>query len=359
MPSQKEVHWSQLKVGVLVVVALALLLALVFLISGTVGGGLFSKKITVYSYFENAAGLQEGAPVTLEGVTIGSVTSIQVTAQRKLTPVKVTMRISGRHLDTLHTDSKASLSTIGVLGDTIVDINSQYATGAVLKDGDELHTMETPSVTDVVKASQGTIEQLNVILAKLNALVDSITNGNGSIGQLISSDALYKQFFDAATQINKLASNLNRGKGSIGKLMTDDTFYDRANDSVAKLDAIANELNDGKGTVGKLLKDDTLYNNLNTTAENMNTLIANINAGKGGLGYLANDPNFAKKLDDTVNKLNLILTNVSDGKGTLGQLANNDSLYKNADVLMVESQKLVTTIRQDPKKYLTIRLRIF
>ncbi len=358
MPSQQEVQWSQLKVGVLVVVSLVLLTALVFLISGSVGG-LFTKKITVRSYFENAAGLQEGAPVSLEGVTIGSVVKIQVTSTRKLTPVEVTMKISQKFGDTLHKDSKASLSTIGVLGDTIVDINSQYATGPRLQDGDELHTMETPSVTDVVKASQGTIEQLNVILAKLNALVDNITNGNGSIGQLISSDALYKQFFDAASQINTLASNLNKGKGSIGKLMTDDTLYDRANDSVTKLDTIANDLNNGKGSIGKLLKDETLYNNLNATVTNANTLLANINEGKGGLGYLAKDPNFAKKLDDTVNKLNLILTNVSDGKGTLGQLANNDSLYKNANELMVESQRLVTTIRQDPKRYLTVRLRIF
>jgi len=54
---------------------------------------------------------------------------------------------------------------VGVLGDTIVDINSQVATGPELRDGDELKTLETPSLQDVVKASQGTIESLNVILA--------------------------------------------------------------------------------------------------------------------------------------------------------------------------------------------------
>ncbi len=340
MPSQQEVHWSQLKVGVLVVTSTVLLTVLVFLISGSVGG-LFSKKILVRSYFENAAGLQEGAPVSLEGVTIGSVVKIQVTSARKLTPVEVTMKISNQFRDSLHSDSRASLSTIGVLGDTVVDINSQYATGPTLRDGDELRTMETPSVPDVVKARQGTIEQLNVILAKLNALVDNITNGNGSIGQLISSDALYKQFYAAASQINTLASNLNNGKGSIGKLMTDDTLYDRANESVTKLDNIANDLNNGKGSVGKLLKDESLYNNLNATVANANKLIGDINAGKGGLGYLAKDPEFARKLDDTVTKLNLILTNVSDGKGTLGKLANDETLYKNANELMVESQRLV------------------
>ena len=74
MPSQQEVQWSQLKVGVLVIVAVAALTALIFLMSGSTGGGLFSSKITLRSYFENSAGLKVGAPVNLEGVTIGTVT---------------------------------------------------------------------------------------------------------------------------------------------------------------------------------------------------------------------------------------------------------------------------------------------
>ena len=72
MPSQQQVQWSQLKVGVLVIVALAALTALVFLMSGSTGG-LFTGKIILRSYFENSAGLKEGAPVNLEGVTIGNV----------------------------------------------------------------------------------------------------------------------------------------------------------------------------------------------------------------------------------------------------------------------------------------------
>ena len=72
MPSQQEVQWSQLKVGVLVLVALAVLIGLIFLMSGNTGG-IFTGKITVRSYFENSAGLKVGAPVNLEGVTIGNV----------------------------------------------------------------------------------------------------------------------------------------------------------------------------------------------------------------------------------------------------------------------------------------------
>ena len=75
MPSQQEVQWSQLKVGVLVIVALAALTALIFLMSGSTGG-FFTGKTILRSYFENAAGLKVGAPVNLEGYTVGSVKSI-------------------------------------------------------------------------------------------------------------------------------------------------------------------------------------------------------------------------------------------------------------------------------------------
>jgi phospholipid/cholesterol/gamma-HCH transport system substrate-binding protein len=65
VPSQQEVQWSQLKVGVLVIVALAALTALIFLMTGSTGG-IFTGKITLRSYFENAAGIKVGAPVNLE-----------------------------------------------------------------------------------------------------------------------------------------------------------------------------------------------------------------------------------------------------------------------------------------------------
>ena len=91
LPSQQEVQWSQLKVGVLVLVGLAVLVLLIFLMSGSTGG-LFTGKLTVRSYFENSAGLKVGAPVNLEGVTIGNVKSIKIAPDRKLTPVEITMK---------------------------------------------------------------------------------------------------------------------------------------------------------------------------------------------------------------------------------------------------------------------------
>jgi phospholipid/cholesterol/gamma-HCH transport system substrate-binding protein len=88
-------------------------------------------------------------------------------------------------------------------------------------------------------------------------------------------------------------------------------------------------------------------------------LLANADEGKGALGMLAKDPAFAAKLNDTVTKLDALLTNVNEGKGTLGKLATDDAAYTNLNKLLNASTDLVTTIRSDPKKYLTIHLKIF
>ncbi len=361
MPSQQEVKWSQLKVGLIVLASVTFLCVLLFLMTSASGMGLFSKKLIVHTYFDNSAGLKVGAPVELEGVTIGEVQRVAISTDpaHKMTPVLVVMKLDPKYNGSLHTDSTASLSTVGVLGDTVVDLESTTAVGPHLKDGDELHTLQTPNLQDVVKASQGTVESLNVILAKLNRITDDVQNGQGSVGKLIEDPTLYNQAAATIAELHTLATNLNNGKGSAGKLLTDDQMYDRLNDTVAKLDNIANALNAGQGTAGKLLKDDTLYNNLNSTAAHANSILAEADAGKGALGMMSKDPAFAKKLNDTVTQLDAVLANVNAGKGTIGKLATDDQAYTNLNKVLVSSNDLVTAIRSDPKKYLTIHMKIF
>jgi phospholipid/cholesterol/gamma-HCH transport system substrate-binding protein len=358
VPSQQEVQWSQLKVGVLVLVALAALTALIFLMSGSTGG-MFTGKITLRSYFENAAGLKEGAPVNLEGVTIGNVTGIKIVPARKLTPVEVTMKIGAKYRPAVHTDSKSSLETIGVLGDTVVDIDSKRAVGPPVENNGELQTNETPNLSDVIKSSQGTIEQLNTILAKVDHLADSLNSTKGSIGELINNPDLYNKAVVTLNQLSQLVDTVANGKGSIGKLVADDTLYNHINDTVAKLDRLSTGLEEGKGTIGKLLKDETLANNLSQSVASANQLLADVNAGKGGLGMIAKDPQFAAKLRDTVDKLDSVLNRVDSGEGTIGQLMRNPSVYNNLDQTLTESRGLIAAIRENPKKYLTFHVKIF
>ena len=361
MPSQHEVRWSQLKVGVIVLISTVILVALLFLMTSSSGLGIFTHKLTVVTYFENSAGLKTGAAVNLEGVTIGTVKTVTIdnSPERKLTPVKVVMKLDDKYGANLKKDSKASLSTVGVLGDTVIDINSQFAVGPRLQDGDVLKTVETPSLTDVVKASQGTIESLNVILAKMNVIVDNIQSGKGSVGQLINNPDLYNKADKTIEELLTLSKNLNAGRGSAGKLLTDDSLYNRFNDTVAKLQSIVNSVDSGKGTAGMLLKDDALYKNLNSTIAHANSILADADAGKGGLGLMLKDPKFRQDLSGTLAQVNSLVSNINEGHGTLGKLATDDALYSNLNKLLMASTDLVTTIRSDPKKYLTIHMKIF
>ena len=321
MPSQQEVRWSQLKIGVIVLVASVILVTLLFLMTSASGLGVLSKKITVTTYFENSAGLKNGAAVNLQGVTVGTVKSVSVTSDpaRKLTPVRVVMKLDNKYAAELKQDSKAALTTVGVLGDTVVDINSQVANGPLLRDGDELHTLETPSITDVVKASQGTIEQLNVILAKMNTIVDNLQSGKGSVGQLINNPDLYNKANATVDELHTLEVNLNNGRGSVGKLMTDDTMYNRLNSAAGKLDQIATSLQAGKGTAGKLLNDESLYNNLNQTLTRTNSLLADAQNGKGTAAMLINDPKFAQTLRDAITQTDALVAGGERGPRHAGQ----------------------------------------
>ena len=338
--------------------AMAVLIGIIFLMSGS-SGGLFEHKLVLRSYFENAAGVKDGAPVTLEGVTIGNVTHVRVIPDRNPTPVEVTMQVGGEYASKLHSDSTASIDQAGVLGDSYVDISSEHATGPTPIQNAELKTTGAPSIQDVIRTSEGSIEQITKLMGKVEILVDTLNSKKGTAGEFINNPDLYRKIDAIATDLQTITSTVAGGKGSVGKFITDDTLYTRANSAIDKLDKITTELNEGKGSAGKFLKDDSLYNNLNAAVSNTNQLVAEINAGKGGLGMIAKDPAFAKKLDDTVTRLDNILTGVDEGKGSLGQFVQNRSFYDHADQTMDQAQQLVKSIREDPKKYLVIRLKVF
>lgn len=357
VPSQKQVKWSQLKVGITVVLASITLAVLIFVMSGT--GGLFTGKLILKSYFDNASGLRNGAPVRLQGVDVGNVVGIQVVPNKPLTPVEVAMKVNTRYAHSLRTDSVTSLETAGVLGETYVEIDSSQAHGPQAESGSVLATREHPDLQDVVRASQSTLQNMDALLKRLDRIVAFVESGQGSIGKLIYDPLLYNRLNSTLNEFQAIVADVSQGKGSLGKLVASDELYQKANASVDKLNGIIDEIQQGRGTVGKFLKDPALYDNANQTIANVKKLTDDINAGKGALGKLAADQAFAAKLQDTVDKLSAIADELQAGQGTAGMLLKNPSLYQNTDQMLIETRQLVKAIRENPKRYLTIRMRVF
>jgi phospholipid/cholesterol/gamma-HCH transport system substrate-binding protein len=359
VPSQKQLKWSQLKVGLTVLASSITLGILILLMSGT--GGFLTSKITLRSYFDNAGALREGAPVRLQGVDVGNVVAVRVVSDpnRRLTPVEVTLKVSTKYHRNLRKDSVTMLATAGVLGETYIDIDSAQAKGPEAQQGDELNTRETAQIEDVVRASQSTLQNLDALEKRVDRILAFVESGQGSIGKVIYDASLYNRLNATVAQFQGLVSDVTSGKGSLGKLLVDDQLYRNANATVDKLNTIIDDLNAGKGTAGKFLKDPTLYNTANDTIANVKKLTDDVNAGKGALGLMARNQEFADKLHNTMNKISELSDRLNSGEGTIGKLLQDPAVYNNTNELLQETRDLIKAVRQNPKKYLTIHLKIF
>jgi phospholipid/cholesterol/gamma-HCH transport system substrate-binding protein len=386
LPSEKQLKWSQIRVGLTVLFASITLGVLIFLMSGTVG--LFSSKMSLYAYFEDAGGLRVGAPVRLEGVDIGNVSGLKLVSRQeqppaeKTTPasdlsaiggqtkpgaarqvldkpVEVKFTINEKYLFDLRKDSVASLQTAGVLGETYVNIDSTLATGPIVANGDVLLTHKSNNIEGVVSASQTAVQNMDVLIRRADRILAAVESGQGSLGLLINDKQLYRQLNATLAQVQQLVADVASGKGSLGPLITSDEMYRKLNATVDKLNKIADDLDAGKGTIGRLMQDPSLFNNANAAVGKINTTLDTINSGHGAAGKMLRDEEFARKLDNTMTRLSNIMDRLDQGQGSIGKALQDPALYDNANQAIVEMRNLLIAIRQNPKKYLTIHLKIF
>ncbi len=359
MPSQKQLKWSQLRVGLTVIIASVTLAVLLFLMSGT--GGYFSHRIRLKSYFDNAEGLRAGAPVRLNGVDIGNVVAIRVVPDKdkQLTPVEVTMKVSTKYNFDLRRDSVTSLDTAGVLGETYIDIDSAQAIGPVAVEGDTLPTQVHPDFNEVVRSSQSTLQNMDALLKRADRVLAFVESGKGSIGKLIYDPTLYNRFSQTVADFQGVVSQIAKGQGSLGQLINSNDAYNKFVATLDKMNGVIDDLQEGKGTAGKFLKDPALYNNANDTIANLKKVSEDLQAGKGTAGRLLKNEELANKIDTTATKLAMLTSDLEAGRGTMGKLLQDETLYNNANQVMVSTQDFLKAFRENPKKYLTIKLHVF
>jgi phospholipid/cholesterol/gamma-HCH transport system substrate-binding protein len=344
------------------------LAVLVFLISGT--SGIFTQKIRLVAYFDNAEGIRPGQPVDLQGVAIGNVTSVHVVPGRPDSPVQVVMKINKKYAEFIHwgeagkdgkrkNASTATVQTAGVLGESYIDIDSRKATGRIVVDDDELPAGNAPGYQDVIRSSQSTLQNVDVLVRRANDILAQVQEGKGTLGQVINDPTMINKINAILNQVQGLLNDVSNGKGTIGQLFTDKTLITKANDTLDKINRMVDEVNNGKGNLGKLVKDESLYNNLNQTVAKANKLMDDLNAGRGAAGTLLKDEDFARKLHNTITKLSAIADQLEAGQGSAGKLLKDPSVYNNTDQLLLETRSLIKSIRENPKKYLTIHFRVF
>jgi len=358
MPSKEKVSFSQLKVGILAIVALACITLIVFLLTGNASW--FKKQVPLKMYTSDAAGLTPGAPVRINGIQAGSVKAVQLSGDTNPQRViRVDLVVDQEMQKQIPSDSIASISSDNLLGSTkFLQINKGTRPDTIQANA-TVKSADTRQFDALIQQGYNVLDSLQVILGKVQDIVGQVEVGKGTIGKLLVDETLYTSLQATVNQVQMLTTNLNSKKGTIGALINDETLYNQVQGVVARIDALTADLQAGKGTAGLLLKDPKVYNQVDSSLEQINTLLTGINKGKGTLGQLVSNDKAARQLSDALDKVNVTLDKVNSGQGTIGQLLVNPQLYDSVNGTTRELHDLLRDFRANPKKFLSIKLKLF
>ncbi|MEW6125965.1 MAG: MlaD family protein [Acidobacteriota bacterium] len=366
---------SQLRVGLLALATIAILIIFILSVTGDIG--LFKKTVRMTTRLNAAEGLKAGDEVRIAGRLVGKVEDVGFTGVPATTndkPILVTMRLDEKEIAGLiREDSKAVLAQQGFLGDRVIDIMPGTSARAPLGDGGEIPSADQPGLAQVFAGANDILVQFNTVGKQLQELMDSINQGQGTVGKFLHDDTVYVNVNRTVLEAQALMKRIQEGNGTLGKLINDPAVYDdvrammgEAKEVTAQIKTMTAELQAGKGTVGKLLKDEQAYNRLNETLEKANNAIAkldriagDIEAGKGTVGKLMKDEKLHDDLQASLASMRNIADRLDKGEGTAGKLLHDDRLYNNINDLSTEMVKMLYDFRQSPKKYLSVKVSLF
>ena len=391
---------SQLRVGIFV---LAGLLVLAFLILNSTGDfNPFAKRLVLKARFAAADGLKPGSDVQLAGIRIGRVEDVIFLPPDSPENEKIEARmlvdaeLNGRPItERIRTDSTAQLIAVSVLAnEKIINISPGSADGSPVAENHVLDSSEAISVNQLTKTGNDLLQQINKLAVPANEILNKANQGEGTIGRIVNDESLYNNL-DATVAETKLTmvklqstiEKINSGEVTAGQLVNDKQLYENLNKTVAQLEGISNDIRAGRGTAGKFVTDDALYNetraaiiDLRTTANKISAIADDLkgitgplSGGEGSLGKFLKDEQLYDNARDTLarfnataTKLETILGDAQAGKGTVGRLVTDETLYNNLNQtasninqFSSETTKLIYDFRQNPKKFLRIKLSLF
>ncbi|WP_200979703.1 MlaD family protein [Echinicola sp. 20G] len=272
-----------------VVVGIFVLIGIIIAVSGILTLGaqqkIFVKSVKLKAVFDDVEGLQPGNNVWFSGVKIGTVTSIKFYGDSQ---VEIEMNVDADTKEFIRKDSKATISSDGLIGNKIIVIYGGTTQAPAIEDGDRLQAVMPLDTDNMMETLQENNQNLVSITNDLKVLTGKIANGEGIVGAVLTDSLLAENFKKIMTNLEQTASNSSR--------MT------------ADLKNFSSGLNKEGTLLYELSTDTTVFNSLRKTAnefektsEEASAAAANFKDASGKLtttdnaiGMLLNDEEFAE-----------------------------------------------------------------
>ncbi|WP_299439175.1 MlaD family protein [uncultured Aquimarina sp.] len=283
----------EVKTGILALSAIALL---IFGYSFLKGKNLLETDRTFFAVYDNVEGLMPSSPVTINGLVVGKVVSINFadTKGNLIVEFNVSSDFS------FSRNSVAMVYGGDLIGGKSLAINPVYEQGLEAKDRDTLPGQVKAGLLELVNEQLTPLQlkleaaikdadtlltsvngilsidnknNINTIFADLSATIKNFKGASGSLKNILSGNE--EKLNSTLSNLDEMSTNLNQfsdslSKVNIGKLVND------LDGVLANFEKISKDLEVGKGTAGKLLKDDKLYGNLEKASKELELLLQDL-----------------------------------------------------------------------------------
>jgi phospholipid/cholesterol/gamma-HCH transport system substrate-binding protein len=325
MKRPKFLTWEDLRVGVMIVVALAIVGVAMFALGRS--ANLFSKRFELVAFVADASGLRVGGPVTVAGTLAGTIKEIEFLPVDADTTrnLRILISVDAKMQDQVRGDSRASVRTMGLLGDKVINILPGTPTAPMLAAGDTLIVLPGVDFDAMLTKAAGAMDDVVALATDLRRITDGLVKGKGTIGQLLTDATLYNQLNGTLVRTNAMLARVQNSEGTFAKLLEDPALYNKMVASVTSLDSLVIAFRNPNGTLGKMVNDTVLYTTFVTTTKHFESI--------------------AVSADSLMKKL-------AAGGGTAGKMLNDDQLYDSLHKLVTDLSAMLADMRRDPKRYL-------
>lgn len=289
-------------VGIFVFIGIAILVAGVLTLGGQQKK--FVKAIQLKAVFDDIGGLQTGNNVWFSGVKIGTVRKINFYGDSQ---VEIEMNVEEEVVEFIRKDSKATLSSDGLIGNKIIVIYGGTTMAPPVENGDRLESVMPLDTDQMMETLQVNNENLVEITNDLKVLTSKLAAGEGIVGAVMTDSTLAESF-------KTIIANLNNASIQSNRMLTD-------------LNSFTNKLNQEGNLFNDLVTDTTIVtelkatmSSLKATAENseqmteeLKVITDKFNSTDNSIGVLLNDEEFAKSLKQTMVNTDSATYNLNKG----------------------------------------------
>ena len=302
----------EVKVGIVSIVVIFILILGINYLKGT---NIFKNNITFYALYQNIDGLQIGAPVTVSGFKVGSVTDIDMLTESNnnlLVTINIEKELVVPKESILKIVNQDLMGTKGV--NLIFSSNLDNASS-----GDTLSSSLESSLQEEVNA------QILPFKRKAEELIVSIDSVMMIVTAVLNKDARK----DLSKSIESLGETFSLMSSSMKKV---DGIIDANEEKISNI----------------IFNMESILSNIEESNSSVNSILSNMS--------LISDSLSNSNLTSLVNNFNTLMTQINSKEGSAGLLLNDDKLYTNLEKTTKELSELIKDIKDNPKRYINFSL---